>query len=136
MSHKLTENVADAWRQVRQSIDQVHQKEIAEASDSCTRMLGSVADLQSRLTGAGESVAELSKVQQHLAELNQQLLSNLQTMAGDGALKETLQGLERQLARNSEVLESLGERVGVAAAGRGKRWWPFAKKAGETHQDG
>ena len=77
---------------------------------------------------ASENAAELSAMQRQLTELNRQLVGNCEVLTGDGSLKQALGGIERQLSRNSEVLESLGRQVGsVPAAARSKRWWPFSK---------
>lgn len=134
-SNKLTENVADAWQQVSRSIEQLHREETTAASDSCEKMVGSVADLHSRLADAGENVADLNRSQERLVELNGQLLVNLETMSDDGDLKETLLSIERQLGRNSEVMELLGKQMSSKPRGKVKRSWFFSKKDGEARED-
>ncbi len=136
MSQRLTEDIATTWGRVGESLERVHREQLASASESCEQMVGSVTGLQSRLADASRNVAELSELQERLAQLNQQLLANLEAMADDGALKEALLGIDRQLARNSEVLETLGSRVNASAEVRPRGWWPFSRRNRRTREDG
>lgn len=140
LSGKLTQQIAEAWSQVRHSAGEVHREQMDAATDSCNRMVMSAETLGQQLNDAGQSIASVGQMQDRLAQLSEQMLSHAEEMASDGSLKNALSGIENQLARSNQVMESLaghleiaGEPVLLSGSGNkgsdAKRWWRFSRKS-------
>jgi DNA-directed RNA polymerase subunit RPC12/RpoP len=134
LSEKVSRNVAEAWSRVREAFEQVHRKQLGSATDTFDKVVTSIDDLRGRVAETAEKVSDLAAMRVQLEKVHYQLLANAKTLAGDGALKETLGNLDRQLARTNEVLEALGKQVGASFAIKRRGWWPFSQPKDKEEQ--
>lgn len=137
MSRRVTSDVADAWTRVRESFERAHREQVEQSTDAGGKMVEAADRTATQLAEAAKEVSELARMHDRLADVHRRMLDRAESLAGDGELKRTLEGVDRQVARTAEVLESLERRLSQSQAPaaeaqplprRKRRWWFFSSK--------